>query len=192
MSEYSAIENLPEDWSRRIRCPICSSNIIQIQRFDNRPDLVHCPDCGIRFQIEKKGQHILFVETPINFLENMRNRWLSRNDIEEAVKKIGSENKNKNLSKKPSKPVITKSNPVRAEAVRRARTLVQLKNSPEAVRTALKGSLKLRDIDIEEIILDAFNVYEEQQKQRNRMIIKYSVYVGVFLILFFIVLYLLI
>ena len=39
-------------------------------------------------------------------------------------------------------------------------------------------------------LVGAFNVYEEQQKQRNRMIIKYSVYVGVFLILFFVVLYL--
>jgi hypothetical protein len=118
----------------------------------------------------------------------MKNRWLSRDEIEEALKKTGARVHDVTVEKRASKPVIIKSNPVRAEAVRRARSLVQLKNPPDAVRSALKGTLRLSEMDIEEIIKDAFNVYEEHQKQRNLQIIKYSIIIVVLMILFFIIL----
>ena len=50
----------------------------------------------------------------------------------------------------------------------RARSLVQLKNNEDAIRAALKSSSSLSASEIEEIIKDAFSVYETQQKQQNQ------------------------
>ena len=186
MPEYSAIENIPEDWSRKIRCPICCNKFINIERFENKPDYAHCPNCGISFQIEKKGQHILFMEFPINFLENMKGRWLSQIDIEDALQRNGNQVHITTSQINTSKPMTKKPNLVRAEAVRRARSLVELKNSPDTIRAALKDTVKLSAADIEEIIKDAFSVYDELQKQRNKKIMVYSVFIVVFMIVFFV------
>lgn len=127
MPELSAINFFPEEWTNKVRCPICHSRYVEIQRFNAQPDQIHCPNCGVSFQIETKGNHIKFLETPINFYEGMKNRWVTRNEVEEAVKNNRNRNQDGKLQERAAKPVNAKPNPARAEAVRRARSLVELR-----------------------------------------------------------------
>jgi transcription elongation factor Elf1 len=187
MPELSAIDVFPKEWANKVRCPICRSRVVEFHRSDIQPDKVHCSNCGVSFQIEKKGNHIKFLETPINFYEEMKNRWVTRNEVEEALQKISFHKPDKSPAM-TAIPVNAKSNPTRAEAVRRARSLVQLKNSENAIRAALESSAKLSANEIDEIIKDAFNVYAAQQKQRNKRILIISLSIIIFLIVFFIVL----
>jgi hypothetical protein len=136
----------------------------------------------------KKGKTHQFLETPINYFEGMKNCRGTREVIEVTLQKYKIETQGRNTQFTASSSDHSKPNPMKAEAVRRARSLVQLKNSPETIRTALMSSVKLSVSEIEEIIKDAFSVYEDQQKQRNQRILIYSVAIMVFLILFFIVL----
>lgn len=187
MPELSAINFFPEEWTNKVRCPICRSRYVEIQRFDAQPDQIHCPNCGVSFQIETKGNHIKFLETPINFYEGMKNRWVTRNEVEEAVKNNRIRNQNSKLQDSVIKPINAKPNQARAEAVRRARSLVQLKNNEVAIRAALMSSSNLSAAEIEEIIKDAFSVYETQQKQQTKRVLIYSLVFIVLLIVFFVV-----
>ena len=117
----------------------------------------------------------------------MKNRWVTRNEVEEAVKNNNIRNQDSKLQDKAAKPVNAKPNPTRAEAVRRARSLVQLKNNEDAIRAALKSSSNLSADEIEEIIKDAFSVYETQQKLQTKRVMIYSLAIILILIVFFVV-----
>ncbi|MAT41694.1 MAG: hypothetical protein CL609_05080 [Anaerolineaceae bacterium] len=159
MSLYSAIETFPDEWSRKARCPICKGIFLQIFHFPNSPDQMHCPQCEVVFTIEQKGEHLFFVKCPNHFPDSLKDRWVTRYEISEKIAK--------SVNNGPSAAVnIPTANPLRAEAVRRARNLVQLGNSKENVRKALAASMQLTEFAIEEILTDAFNVYQIKQKKQ--------------------------
>ncbi len=159
MSLYSAIETFPDEWSRKARCPICKGVFLQIYHNRNSPDQMHCPQCEVVFIIEQKGEHLFFTKCPSHFPDSIKDRWVTRHEISEKIAKAISSGTSAAVN-------IPTANPLRAEAVRRARNLVQLGNSKDDVRKALAASMQLTEFAINEIIADAFNVYQNKQQRQ--------------------------
>lgn len=177
MSLYSAIETFPDEWSRKARCPICKGVFLQIYHYPHTADQMHCPQCEVVFNIEKKGEHLFFTKYPSHFPNTIKDRWVTRQEISENIAKSIT-------SGVSAANHIPTANPLRAEAVRRARNLVQLGNAKEDVRKALAASMQLTEFAINEIIADAFNVYQnKQQKQFKTTVIFTGVIAGGILLL---------
>jgi ribosomal protein S27E len=189
MSHYVAINRFPDTWGINARCPVCKSRTMQVIHFDSAADQLQCPVCGVSFEVEEKGEHIFFTQTPMDLETQLKHHWVSRQELalELGNRFQKSPGPQIPLEKENNKP---KGNPVRAEAVRRARKLVELGNSPEVVRNALSESMNLTDHAIEEIISDAVNVHKMKQKDRNKKywVIAAGAIVMVFLIIFVVVL----
>ena len=175
MSQYTAIKKFPEAWGLNARCPLCKCRTMQIMHFESAADQLYCPFCKVSFEVEEKGEHIFITKSPPEFAEKINHQWVSRQQLAFVLEK--KEAKTSNLQNSfVEKPAATKANPVRAEAVRRARKLVELGNSPDVIRKSLAISLNLTDFAIEEIITDAINVYKMKQRAKNK---KYFIFFAV-------------
>ena len=174
MSLYVAINRFPDTWGMNARCPVCKSRTMKVIHFDSAADQLQCPVCGVSFEVEEKGEHIFFTQTPMDLETQLKHHWVSRQELANELgnRSLLLPSQQIPLEKENNKP---KGNPVRAEAVRRARKLVELGNSPEVVRIALTESMHLTDHAIEEIISDAVNVHKMKQKERNK---KYWIIAG--------------
>jgi len=167
MSQYVSINRFPDTWGVNARCPVCKSRTMKVIHFDSAADQLHCQVCGVSFEVEEKGEHIYFTQTPMDLEVQLKHHWVTRQQL---ANELGNRtqmfpNQSMPLEKVKNEP---KGNPVRAEAVRRARKLVELGNSPDVIRAALSESMRLTDHAIEEIISDAVNVYKMKQKERNK------------------------
>lgn len=149
---------------------------MQIVHFDLAADQMHCLYCGVSFEIEEKGEHLFFIDTPLNLESELKNRWVTRSQLRKAVenKKFETAQNSNGLEVKTNG---TRANPLRAEAVKKARMLVELGNSPEVIRYSLSETMKLTDFAIEEIITDAFSVHKLKFKKRFNKILIASVVV---------------
>jgi ribosomal protein S27E len=189
MSQYIAINRFPDTWGMNARCPVCKSRTMKVIHFDSSADQLQCPVCGVSFEVEEKGEHIFFTQTPLDLEIQLKHHWVSR---QELAHELGNRSQmvpsqQIPLEKGNNQP---KGNPLRAEAVRRARKLVELGNSPAVVRSALSESMQLTDHAIEEIISDAVNVHKMKQKESNKKywVIAAGAIVIVILIIFVLVL----
>lgn len=174
MSLFVSLRHFPEEWGKKARCPICKHGTMQIMRFDDAADQLHCLYCGVSFEVEEKGEHLFFIDTPLNLENELKHRWVTRSQL---IKVMGNNKDEANRKENGLEPRSNGSlaNPLRADAVKRARTLVELGNSPEMIRQSLSESLKLTDFAIEEIITDALNVHKIKLKKRFRKILLSSI-----------------
>ncbi len=161
MSLYSAIETFPDEWSRKVRCPICKGGFLQIFHNGYQPDEIYCPQCQVSFTVEKSGELLYFLKCPSYFPDTLKDRWVTRYEISEGLARSAD-------CKLTPADTIPTANPLRAEAVRRARNLVRLGNSEDDVRKALVASMQLTESAINEILTDAFNVYQNNQQRRSK------------------------
>jgi len=183
MSQYTAIKKFPDAWGLNARCPLCKCRTMQIVHFETAADQLYCPYCNVSFEVEEKGEHIFFTETPPELAEKINHQWVSRQQLALVLEKK-EEKKNIPLNSFVTKPATIKANPIRAEAVRRARKLVELGNSPDVIRKSLAESLRLTDFAIEEIITDAINVHKMKRRAKNK---KYFVFFAVSVVILIIV-----
>ncbi len=165
MSLFIPIHHFPEEWSRRARCPVCKHGSMVINHNESLADHMHCLYCGVSFEVEEKGEHLFFIDTPINMEDELKNRWVTRQQLQKALENKRIEATQHQVEFSPIKNT-PKANPLRADAVKRARTLVELGNSADVIRQSLSDSLNLTDFAIEEIITDAFNVHKMKLKKR--------------------------
>jgi hypothetical protein len=177
MSLYSAIETFPEEWSRKARCPICKGAFLQIYHSPYTPDQLHCPHCEVVFNVEKEGEYFLFTKYPSHFPDSIKKCWVTRREISETLAKFQRE------GAEPAIIVIPSPNPLRAEAVRRARNLVELGNSKEDVRKALAESMKLTEFAMDEIVADALNVHQIKQKKQTKTTLIFTAIITVGILL---------
>lgn len=184
MCAHTAMDTFPEEWSRKARCPICKGGFLQIKHQNHTSDQMHCPKCQISFYIEKSGEQLFFTDTPEDFPVNITNRWVTRREISEQLAKSTPKVRSAALN-------IPTANPLRAEAVRRARTLVELGNSREDVHRALAASMQLTEFAINEIITDAFRVNQIKQKKRSKNTLVFTSIIIAGIILLFIFLFIL-
>ncbi len=169
MSAFTSLKHFPDEWGKRARCPVCQHASMQIMRFDSAPDQMRCQYCGVSFEIEENGQHLFFVDTPLNLENELRRRWVTRNQLSSVIenKKIETASQNSALE---AKPAPSRANPLRADAVKKARTLVELGNSAEVIRQSLTDTMNVTDFAIEEIISDAIGVHKMKMKKRFQKI----------------------
>lgn len=188
MSAFTSLQHFPDEWGKRARCPVCQHASMQIMRFDSGPDQMCCQYCGISFQIEEKGQHLFFVDTPLNLENELRHRWVTRNQLSGAIenKKIEAASQQSALMPLPAK---SPANPLRANAVKKARTLMELGNSAAVIRQSLTDTMNLTDFAIEEIVSDAIGVHKMKMRKRFQKISAISAVVMALIItlLFFLV-----
>lgn len=178
------LENLSKVEKKITRCPICQGGFIQVEKVDEDDETLSCPICGIKFRNATNSEHLMFLETPLNFPGNMVGLWLTRPEIGKALheyrmtlNKIGIINQAKQRSIE-----IPKENPVRAQAVRQAREMIANHKSTESVYDLLVNNFQLTEYAIEEIIQDAVAVSEARKKSRREQVLKISLMVFLLLL----------
>lgn len=169
MSLFIPLHHFPEEWGSRARCPVCKHASMLINHDKSFADRMQCQYCGVSFEVEEKGEHLFFIDTPLNMEEELKNRWVTRQQLQKALENKRIEAAQQQVQFVPQKN-IPQANPLRADAVKRARTLVELGNSADVIRQSLSDSLNLTDYAIEEIITDAFNVHKMKLKKRFQKI----------------------
>lgn len=159
------------------RCPICQTEFLQVQESEMNEKFMMCPVCGVKFKTALSSDHLMFVETPINFPNNLVGLWLSRAQIGKALHDYRMmSNQNGVDHQEPRKTVnIPTANPLRAQAVKKARALILEGKSPEYVKKQLSEEMQLSIYAIEEIIQDALAVRKAIQKQKMQKAI-YSLF----------------
>jgi hypothetical protein len=175
MPQYTSIRRFPDEWGKNARCPVCKNNTMLVTRFAAAADQFRCPICCVSFEVEEKGEHIFFTETPAELALELSRQWVSRQQLAEVLEKRRFFTDTRQFSL-PIKPAQPKGNPARAEAVRRARKLVELGNSPAVIHKSLSESMRLADFAIEEIITDAVNVHKMKRREKNK---KYFIFFGI-------------
>ena len=160
-------ENATMEINKTTRCPICQTEFLQVQESEQHEKFMMCPVCGVTFKSAPSSDHLMFVETPINFPNNLVGLWLSRAQIGKALHDFRMTNNLNGVDYQgPRNAVeIPKANPLRAQAVREARTLIIAGKTPEFVSKYLSDELQLSKYAIDEIVQDAVAVKKAQQKQ---------------------------
>lgn len=153
--------------NKNTRCPICQTEFLQVQESDQHEKFMMCPVCGVTFKSAPSSDHLMFVQTPINFPNNLVGLWLSRAQIGKALHDFRMANDLKGVDYQGPRPAVAnpKANPLRAQAVREARTIINAGKSPEFVRNYLTKEMQLSKYAIDEIIQDALAVKKARQKQ---------------------------
>jgi Zn-finger nucleic acid-binding protein len=164
--------------NKNSRCPICQTEFLQVQETEMNERFMICPVCGVKFKSAPSSDHLMFVETPINFPNNLVGLWLSRAQIGKALHDYRMmSNQNGVDRQEPRKTVnIPPANPLRAQAVRKARSLILDGKSPDFVHKQLSEEMQLSKYAIEEIIQDALAVRKANQKQKLQKVV-YSLFV---------------
>ena len=175
--------------NKKSHCPICQTEFLQIQETEQNEIFMICPVCGIKYKAALSSDHLMFVETPINFPNNLVGLWLSRAQIGKALhdyRMLGNLN---GVDYQESKKTvdIPKANPLRAQAVRKARSLIFEGKSSDYVFRLLSEEMQLNKYAIEEIIQDALAVRKANQKQKfHRVIYFLMAFLGLILIAYFV------
>ncbi len=153
--------------NKNTRCPICQTEFLQVQESEQHEKFMICPVCGVTFKSAPSSDHLMFVETPLNFPNNLVGLWLSRAQIGKALHDFRMVNNQNGVDhQEPRQTVdIPKANPLRAQAVTEARALIVAGKSPEFVRKHLADELQLSKYAIDEIIQDALAIKKARQKQ---------------------------
>ncbi|MDO9086574.1 MAG: hypothetical protein Q7U53_10240 [Anaerolineaceae bacterium] len=172
------------------RCPICQSGFLQVKPDVSNEQLIICPMCGIKFRLAPSKDHLMLVETPLNFPTNLVGLWLTRAQIGKALHEYRMViNKNGIDTNTTQKTIdIPKANPVRAQAVRQAREMIAVGKSPATVHKVLVEKMQLTDYAIEEIIQDAISVKKALRKQKFQKVIKVLFAIFLLLVISYIVL----
>ncbi|PKO14765.1 MAG: hypothetical protein CVU39_13625 [Chloroflexi bacterium HGW-Chloroflexi-10] len=189
MSTFTAMQHFPDEWTRKARCPICQSGFLQIRRKNPKPNQIFCPNCGISFEIEKGGEHILLMEMPLNFPEQLAHQWVTRAQIQAILRENQKSSPQLTIPASSGVKNVPAANPLRADAVRRARSLVEMGNPPDVIRKALAESLNLTEFAIEEILNDAVAVNKNKQNQKRKKALIWLAATAACLLLGFIVLW---
>ncbi len=155
------------DQQKNTRCPVCQSDFLQVQETGNQEKFLTCPVCGVKFKSAPISEHLMFVETPINFPNNLVGLWLTRAQIGKALHDYRMQINNIGVDKGPAtKPInIPKANPLRAQAVREARALISEGKSSDYVFNILSKEMNLNKYAIQEIIKDAVAVKHAHERQ---------------------------
>ena len=190
MTDSPEITKIIESQEQITRCPICQSGFLQMKPDVVNEQLLICPMCGVKFRLAPSKDHLMFVETPINFPNNLVGLWLTRAQIGKALHEYRMIiNKNGVDHTTTQKTIeIPKANPVRAQAVRQAREMIAAGKSPAKVHKVLNEKMQLTDFAIEEIIQDAVSVKKALQKQTVQRIIQVLFGIIVLVVIAYIVL----
>lgn len=168
--------------NKKSRCPVCQTEFLQVQETEMNEKFMICPVCGVKFKSAPNSDHLMFVETPINFPNNLVGLWLSRAQIGKALHDYRMLSNQNGVDRRERRKTvdITTANPLRAQAVRKARSLIFEGKSPEYVQKQLSEEMNLSKYALDEIIQDALAVRKADQKQKLQKVV-YSLF-GLFLI----------
>lgn len=180
------LDKIPAAEKKITRCPTCQSGFLRVDELTEEYETLYCSLCGVKFRNSLFSDHLMFLETPINFPGNIVGIWLTRPEIGKALheyrmalNKIEMINKAKQRSME-----IPKGNPTRAQAVRQAREMVAAKKTKEEVIANLVKNFQLTDYAVEEIIKDAEAVTKSMESQKRKTFIYTSI--AIFTLLVFI------
>lgn len=186
------IENLLTEEKQITRCPICQGDFLQVDKVDLDDETLSCPICGIKFRNATSSDHLMFLETPINFPGKMVGLWLTRAEIGKTLheyrmtlNKIGIINQARLRSIE-----IPKENPVRAQAVRQAREMIANQKSTQYVHEVLEKNFQLTKYTIVEIIQDAIAVEKARKKIKQEKFLKNSLLVFLLVVVLLVLIFL--
>ena len=158
---------LTVEQQKNTRCPVCQSDFLQVQDTGSQEKFLTCPVCGVVFKSAPVSEHLMFMETPINFPNNLVGLWLTRAQIGKALHDYRMQINQVGVDKGPATKTINipKANPLRAKAVKEARALVSKGKSSEYVFKVLSEEMNLNKYAIDEIIKDAVAVKHAQERE---------------------------
>jgi ribosomal protein S27AE len=85
MSDRIPRFSLPDSWAVKARCPVCSAAMVQIIHDQDAPDRMTCGRCHCIFELEDGGAYIRFSVLPEALVETLGYRWVSNQEIEQAI-----------------------------------------------------------------------------------------------------------
>lgn len=178
------LNRIPIAEKKITRCPICQSSFLRVEDVTEEDETLYCPICGVKFRSSLDSDHLMFLETPINFPGNIVGIWLTRPEIGKALHEYRiTLNRIEMINRAQQHNMeIPQGNPTRAQAVRQAREMVAAKKSKETVIENLVKNFQLTEYAIEEIIEDAEAVAKAQQSQKRKTYIIISIISFAFLI----------
>ncbi len=179
------INRIPSAEKKITRCPICQSSFLRVEGVTEEDETLYCPICGVKFRSSLASDHLMFLETPINFPGNIVGIWLTRPEIGKALHEYRiTLNRIEMINRAQQHTMeIPQGNPTRAQAVRQARSLVAAKKSKEAVIENLVKNFQLTEYAIEEIIKDAQAVAKAQERQKRKTYLITSIIIFALLVI---------
>jgi hypothetical protein len=88
MSPENSRMYIPDDWALKVRCPVCGGAPLKIFRQDGKPDQMSCERCRCAFELEESSNRIWFKSLAPVLVAVLSERWLTVNEVGEAVRVI--------------------------------------------------------------------------------------------------------
>ncbi len=172
---------IPEEWAQKARCPVCRTAPMQLVRSPKAKDQLACKRCGTAFEIEQGGTRLFFIQVP-SLLSHLRGQWMTIAEIQSHVRRLAQERLSPHSveSADSSSPVSAvqpftgnKSEllPQESEALKRAKKLYELGNTPEQIKIALERSENLLPNDIQRAVEEIQKIDEQKRASQKRRLI---------------------
>jgi hypothetical protein len=91
MTETQVRQSIPDDWSQKVTCPLCSVFKMHVVHLPASPDQLHCDGCGFSIEVELGGNLIRVMGWPESSraLEpEVADRWISVEEMQKLVREL--------------------------------------------------------------------------------------------------------
>jgi hypothetical protein len=93
MTETQVRQSIPDEWSQKVTCPLCSVFKMHVVHMPASPDQLHCDGCGFSIEVELGGNLIRVMAWPESsrLLEpEVADRWISVEEMQKLVRELPS------------------------------------------------------------------------------------------------------
>ncbi|HEY5156378.1 MAG TPA: hypothetical protein VII93_00240 [Anaerolineales bacterium] len=182
MTNTQVRQNIPNDWSQKVTCPLCAVFKMQVVDPPNGPDQLRCDSCGISFELELGGDLIHVIEWPDGstaLQEDVAGRWISVEELRTLVRMLAIQQRAGMDASNPTHHVNEK---LLAEISQTVESLHGLGNTPAQIGAILEENEP--DPQRIEAAREAVNRLERTERELQAVRLRSSlILAGVLLIL---------
>ena len=88
--------SLPDEWTNKARCPVCSASPLAVVHRAGAADQMACPRCHSLFEIEEKGPRIHFAALPRILTGLLAGRWVTYAEVRQTVQAVAAQQTEEN------------------------------------------------------------------------------------------------
>jgi len=182
MTSTQVRQNIPDDWSQKVTCPLCAVFKMQVVHPLFGPDQLRCDSCGISIELELGGDHIHVMEWPDGHTalqEDVADRWINVEELRTLVHLLAVRQRAGMSTPNPNQRVNEE---LLAEVSRTVESLRGLGNPPAQILAILEEN----EVDPQRIeaAREAVNRLERTERElRARRLRFFLLLAGVILIL---------
>ncbi|MBI9051317.1 MAG: hypothetical protein JEZ00_17975 [Anaerolineaceae bacterium] len=164
MENLIPVDQIPEKWLEKSRCPVCSTAPLLIDHPEGEPDRFFCPTCELCFQVAKNHPSIFILQDPLDSATGYLGQWVDMKTLIEnsrAQKKAPERVSPAYPAPAPKTAVEDKEDEEKqdpiykkypASLINSAADLHEMGNSRQSIKDALARNKQLSEDDIDEIL----------------------------------------